>query len=80
MSLEHNDLITWEQDHPITHALIQALGRDLVRMSKNQMGKITSIVGKMETDLYHSVQAQIKLRNHIIWHIEKNGIKPAYKK
>jgi len=65
--------INWERNHPITHHLIQELGRDMIRMSKNQKETIARIVGKMETDLDESRDAQHKLRNHIIWHIEKNS-------
>jgi len=65
--------INWERNHPITHHLIQELGRDMVRMSKNQKETISRIVGKMETDLNESRDSQHKLRNHIIWHIEKNS-------
>jgi hypothetical protein len=65
------DLINWERDHPITHDLMQILGRDNVRLSKNQTSTIKRIVGKMESDLKQSRKAQIKLQTHIIHHIEK---------
>lgn len=68
-----SDLINWERDHPITHDLLQILGRDIVRLSKNQANTIKRTVGKMEEDLNQSRAAQVRLQNHIIWHIEKNG-------
>ena len=67
-----NDEIDWERNHPQTHSLLQMLARDMVRLSKNQRDAIARIVGKMESDLKSSTDAQEKLRNHIIWHIEKN--------
>lgn len=73
------DLI-WERDHPATHDLIQILGRDIVRISKNQLQTIKKIVGKMEEDLKQSRTAQVRLQNHIIWHIEKNSNLAAYSK
>lgn len=75
-----SDLINWERDHPITHDLIQILGRDMVRLSKNQTKTIKKIVGKMEEDLHQSKKAQHRLQNHIIWHIEKNASVAIYKK
>jgi hypothetical protein len=78
--MKDEESITWERDHPITFSLIQHLGRDLVRMSKPQMENIQRIVGKLEIDLKESRDAQVKLRNHIIWHIEKNNQNPAYSK
>jgi hypothetical protein len=74
------DLINWEGDHPITHNLMQILGRDIVRLSKNQTSTIKHIVGKMESDLQQSRTAQIRLQNHIIWHIEKNSSLAEYSK
>jgi len=78
--MKDKELIIWERNHPITFSLIQLLGRDLVRMSKPQMENIQRIVGKMETDLNESKKAQNCLRNHIIWHIEKNNQNAAYSK
>ena len=72
--------ITWERDHPITHDLMNILGRDMTRLSKNQRETITRIVGKMEEDLKQSRLAQVRLQNHIIWHIEKNSNLAAYSK
>jgi hypothetical protein len=72
--------IQWERDHPITHALLMALGQDRVRLSVPQTLNITRIVGKMETDLHQSKKAQHSLRNHIIWHIERNNQLAAYSK
>ena len=73
-------LIDWERDHPITHDILQILGRDIVRISKNQTETIKRIVGKMEEDLKQSRLAQVRLQNHIIWHIEKNSNLAAYSK
>jgi hypothetical protein len=72
--------IDWERNHPITHSMLQTLARDAVRLSKPQRDLISRVVGKMETDLNESREAQFKLRNHIIWHIEKNKQNPAYGK
>jgi hypothetical protein len=72
--------INWERDHPYTNSLLQNLGRDLVRLSLRQRQVIAQIVGKMEVDLHESKKAQNALRNHIIWHIEKNNQNAAYSK
>jgi hypothetical protein len=72
--------ITWERDHPQTTSLIQHLSQDVVKLSKRQRSALAQIVGKMETDLHASKQAQQALRNHIIWHIEKNNQNAAYSK
>lgn len=68
-----SDLINWERDHPMTHDLLQILGRDIVRLSKNQSETIKRIVGKMEGNLAQSRTAQVRLQTHIIHHIEKHG-------
>jgi gas vesicle protein len=72
--------INWERDHPITHDILNTLSKDIVRLSKNQTETIKRIVGKMEEDLKQSRTAQVRLQNHIIWHIEKNSNLAAYTK
>jgi len=65
--------IEWERNHPITNSLLATLARDMVRLSKKQQETIRQVVGKMEVETRESRDAQHKLRNHIIWHIEKNS-------
>ena len=71
--MKEEEEILWERNHPITFALIQTLGRDIVKMSKPQFETIKRIVGKMESELNESRSAQEKLRTHIIHHIEKHA-------
>lgn len=72
--------INWEYNHPITHSLLMELGRDIVRLSKHQRTFIKNVVGKMEEETNEAKKAHMNLRNHVIWHIEKNSSKPAYTK
>jgi len=78
--MKDEEEILWERDHPHTFSLLQSLARDMVRLSKPQRDSIQNIVGKMESDLHQSKKAQESLRNHIIWHIEKNNQNAAYSK
>jgi hypothetical protein len=71
--MKEEEEIKWEREHPLTHSLLQKIAQDSVRPSKRQRELIAEIVGKMENDFNESRSAQVKLQNHIIWHIEKNN-------